>query len=105
MILSEYIMQKFSSFGISLSEAELLDIILEVKGDPDREVTDENIKTIEVAMIKSIPAILLRPTSVNESGFSISWDKKGIMDYYAFMCRKYKMKNELEPPKPKATFL
>lgn len=105
MNVRDYIAQKFSSFGIQLSEADLLDISLGVSLEIEGDVTKDKLSLIEIGMAKFIPSLLLRPISINESGFSMSWDKKGVQDYYSFVCRKYKMRNELEPPKPKAKFL
>lgn len=59
---------------------------------------------VSVAIAKFIPSLLLRATSISESGFSMSWDLQGIKDYYSFLCEKYGLKDELSD-KPKVTFL
>lgn len=56
------------------------------------------------AIAKFIPSLLLRATSISESGFSMSWNIQGIKDYYSFLCKQYGLKDELGN-KPKVTFL
>lgn len=69
------------------------------------EVTKENHDVVNVGITRYIPSLLLRATSVSENGFSMSWDIKGLKDYYSFMCRKYGLKDEINTEKPKVRFL
>jgi len=100
MIVGDYIKQKFQTFGIQLSEADLLDISLEVND----EVTEDNKLKISVSIAKFIPSLLLRAQSISESGFSMSWNIQGVKDYYSWVCKEYGLKDELSN-KPKVTFL
>ncbi len=100
MIVGDYIKQKFQTFGIQLSEADLLDISLEV----DDEVTEDNKLKISVSIAKFIPSLLLRAQSISESGFSMSWNIQGVKDYYSWACKEYGLKDELSNI-PKVTFL
>jgi hypothetical protein len=100
MITSDYIKQKFQTFGIRLSEVDLLDISLGL----DEEVTTDNKLKVDVAIVKFIPSLLLRAQSISESGFSMSWNIQGIKDYYSWACKEYGLKDELSN-KPKVTFL
>lgn len=86
MIISDYIKKKFQSSGITISEADLFDICPE---NGSAELTSENKGEVEIAIAGFIPQLLLRPKSFSENGISISWDTKSIMDYYAFLCKKY----------------
>lgn len=100
MIIGDYIKQKFQTFGIRLSEADLLDISLGL----DEEVTTDNKLKVDVAIAKFVPSLLLRAQSISESGFSMSWNIQGIKDYYSWACKQYGLKDELSD-KPKVTFL
>ena len=104
MIISDYIKQKFQSFGISLSEADLVEMNLSSGVDPDGEMTEDNLQSISVAIARFIPSLLLRATSksVSENGHSKSLS--GIKSYYSFLCNKYGLKDELNTDKPKVTF-
>ena len=104
MTVNEYISQRFQTFGINLSEADLIDMCLNAKVDGEDEMDENNNGFISVAMAKFIPSLLLRPTSVNEGGVSVSWDTKGIRDYYSLLCKQYGLTDELSE-KPKVTFL
>lgn len=104
MTVNEYISQKFQTFGINLSEADLLDMCLNAKISGEDEMNEDCYDRVSVAIAKFIPSLLLRATSISESGFSMSWNIQGIKDYYSFLCKQYGLKDELSN-KPKVTFL
>lgn len=105
MNIKEYISSKFQSFGIQVSEADLLDMSLNAKKELSDEVNRDDIDAISVAMAHFIPSLLLRATSISESGFSMSWNIQGIKDYYSLLCKKYGLKDELNDNKPKIRIL
>lgn len=88
MTVSDYITQKIGSFGMHLSEADLLDMTLNSSISLDDEITKKNMIEVNKAIAVFIPSLLARPTSVNESGFSVSWDKDGIKAYYSLLCKQ-----------------
>ena len=94
MTINDYIKQKFQSFG-NLSEADLLDIMLNNGLNGEDEVTMDNMEGVMIAIVKFIPSLLARPSSINESGFSISWDMDALKAYYAYLCRKYRIEDEV----------
>lgn len=104
MTVNDYIAQKFQSFGIQLSEADLLDMCLSSKISGEGEMNEDCHDRVSVAIARFIPSLLLRATSISESGFSMSWNIEGIKQFYSFLCKKYGLKDELSN-KPKATFL
>ena len=104
MTVNEYISQKFQSFGINLSEADLFDMCLNAKISGEDEMNEDCHDRVPVAIAKFIPSLLLRATSISESGFSMSWNLEGIKQYYSFLCKMYGLKDELSN-KPEVTFL
>lgn len=105
MNVRDYISSKFQSFGIQVSEADLLDMSLNARVNIEDDVDADVIDNISVAIARFIPSLLLRPTSINESGFSMSWNTQGVKDYYSLLCRKYGLKDELNDNKPKIRIL
>ena len=105
MNVRDYISSKFQSFGIQVSEADLLDMSLNAKVAIDDDVMSDNVDSISVAIARFIPSLLLRPSSINESGFSMSWNTQGVKDYYSLLCKKYGLKDELNDNKPKIRIL
>ncbi len=104
MTVNDYIQQRFQTFGIQLSEADLLDMCLNAKISGEDEMNEDCYGRVSVVIAKFIPSLLLRATSISESGFSMSWNIQGIKDYYSFLCKQYGLKDELSN-KPKCTFL
>lgn len=105
MTVKEYISSKFQSFGIQVSEADLLDMSLNANKELEEEVNQDSIGSVSVAMARFIPSLLLRATSISESGFSMSWNIDGIKEYYSMLCRQYGLKDELNTNKPQIRFL
>lgn len=105
MIVRDYISGKFQSFGVQVSEADLLDMSLNAHVDIEDDVDADVIDNISVAIARFIPSLLLRATSISESGFSMSWNTQGVKDYYSLLCKKYGLKDELNDNKPKIRIL
>ncbi len=104
MKVKDYITSKFQPFGVNLSEADLADIVLSGV-DVDDELTIENRNSVYLSIVKFIiPQLLLRAKSISESGFSVSFDTKDILQYYAWLCKELGIKDELNQ-KPTVTFL
>lgn len=105
MKVGSYITQKFQSFGIAMSEADLLDISLSSGLTKDDEVSNDTYTKLNVSIAKFIPSLFLRATSISESGFSMSWDLSGLKAYYSYLCKMYGLSDEINSDKPKAKFL
>lgn len=109
MTVADYIKGKFQTFGINLSEADLLELSLSSGISGEDEMSQQNIGLVSVAMVGFIPSLLLRANSksVSENGHSKSqsWDISGIKEYYAFLRKKYGLDDELNTDKPKVKFL
>lgn len=94
MTIKDYITSKFQTFGIELSEADLADISMTVSLTD--EFTQENKNDIYLALVGSvIPQLLLRPKSISESGFSISYDNDALKNYYAWLCNELGIEDTL----------
>ncbi|SHG31932.1 DUF6706 family protein [Dysgonomonas macrotermitis] len=102
MKVKDYISTKFQSFGISLSEADLVDITLSTKIDLESEISNENKRAVEISMAGFIPALLLR-ANWSQGDMSESYNSQGVKDYYSYLCKLYGLKDQLSP-KPTVTF-
>ena len=85
MTVREYITGKFKPFGIGFSDADFADISASV--DINSPFTGDNRKEVYRQLAECvIPQLLLRPKSVDENGFAISWDIDALMKYYEWLC-------------------
>lgn len=105
MTVSDYIKGKFQTFGITVSEADLLELSLSSGINVEDEMNQQNIGLVSVAMAGFIPSLLLRASSIDENGFSVSWNVEGIKQYYAFLCKKYGLKDDINTDKATVIFL
>lgn len=99
-----YITEKLSAFGISVSEADLLDVKTAAGITDTDEVTEELMPSIAYGLTLIIPQLLARPKSISEGGVSVSWDTQGLLRYYSLLCKNYGIADELSD-KPQVTFL
>jgi hypothetical protein len=104
MVTKDYITQKFQSFGVQSSDADVLDVCTYANINEDDVVDANQIEAIGFGLAKFIPQLLLRATSINESGFSMSWNIEGIKEYYSILCKHYGLDDELSDT-PKISFL
>ena len=102
MKVKDYISTKFQSFGISLSEADLVDITLSTNIDLESDISTENKRAVEISMAGFIPALLLR-ASWSQGDMSESYNSQGVKDYYSYLCKLYGLEDQLSP-KPTVTF-
>ncbi len=106
MTIQEYIEQKFQSFGIELSGADILDISIESGLSVDEDITGDNINPVTIAIVKFIPDLLLRYSSFSEGDLSMSWGdvEKKVKMWYSLRCSEYGLDDKLSN-KPTITFL
>lgn len=105
MTIAEYIEQKFQTFGIELSKADLLDILFNCGFDGENEISPTNHTPVTVAIVKFVPDLLLSPTSFKENKLSMDWaDKeKNIKAWYSMKCKEYDIDDRLSD-KAKVSF-
>ncbi len=82
----EYITQKLGDFGVK--EADFVDLDSFGVSPDDTYVGDGVFGEAYVSLLEEI---ILRPRlrSVNENGFSVSWDTSNLGKYYLAVCRRY----------------
>lgn len=105
MTIQEYIEQKFQTFGIELSGADILDISLSSGLGVDENITGDNINPVTVAIVKFIPDLLLRYSSFSEGDLSMSWAdmEEKIKTWYSLRCSEYGIEDKLSD-KPTVNF-
>lgn len=89
MTIREYVTQKLSAFN--LTEATMADISASLGVSLDDEYTFEVASAVGKAMASSLGELILAPrlSSVNESGFSMSWDYAEVGKFYLYLCKKW----------------
>jgi len=95
MKVAAFIQDKFQSFGITVSEAETLEMSINGGIDLNADLTAENMKAVSVAIAGFIPSLLLRPQSVSEGGFSMSFNAQSLKDFYSSECARLGIENLL----------
>lgn len=90
MTIKAYISSKLQAFNIT--DADFADI--EALGLDLTEDIKSKVDEVNKAIIPIIEGLIFSPKikSVNESGFSVSWDMDGLAKWYLWLCRKYGVK-------------
>jgi hypothetical protein len=99
MTIREYTTQLFrNGFGFDVTEPELLRMSKLNHFDLNDEITDENMRVVDIANIRLVPFLLLRPENVAEGGWSITRAKKdAILEWYKQMCTENGLENTYRP--------
>jgi hypothetical protein len=84
MTNGEFISRQLTAFGIT--DADMVTLATDVELDGTLDV-----EKAERAMIPLLATCILRPyqKSINENGFSVSWDMSNIGWWYRYLCSKY----------------
>ena len=88
MTVREYISSKLRAFNIG--DSQLADIALSgVELDDDYGCY--NADDVGRALVPVLMELMLAPyqKSINENGFSVSWDMDGLSRWYLWLCKKY----------------
>ena len=85
MTNGEFITQQLRAFGVTDADLATVDIKLD---------DDLDVPVAEQAMIPLIATLAVKPfqKSINENGFSVSWDIGKIGWWYRYLCSKYGVK-------------
>lgn len=89
MTIREYVTQKMQAFN--LTEASMTDLMMSLGISLDDEYTFAIAPMVGRAMASSIEELILAPrlSSINEGGFSMSWDFDDLGKYYLYLCKKW----------------
>lgn len=85
MTVKEYISSSLP--GMTVPEAFFVDMNLDLEAQYDSSM----FYTVGAAMVSALAGIILAPRvkTVNENGFSMSWDTDTVGKYYLWLCKKY----------------
>lgn len=87
MTVKEYIERELKPFGVT----DVTDVLLDGSLDGDSEYDVTTRRGVGLAMVNAIAEMIYKPrvSSVNENGFSISWDIPNLSKYYLYLCKKW----------------
>lgn len=88
MKIKDFVVEKLSAWGLEYSEALLLAEISRVGLNGDAEYDSNASQGIDLIFYNIIPDLMMRPSNITEGGFSISYDKKSLTNFYNQLCRK-----------------
>ncbi len=108
--VKDHIQQLFSGFNLPLNDAALAEITSQ---GIDIDLTADYTKAIHGKLMKAVllfaPILMLSPASysVSENGHSksVGFNTDGFLKWYAMMCKRYGIKDELNTEKPRIKFL
>lgn len=89
MTLREYVSEKLRAFGVT--EAQLIDVATAIGHSLETDIAVLSPAKLGTALASALEELILSPkqTSVNENGFSVSWDFSSAGKYYLWLCRKW----------------
>lgn len=90
MTIKDYILGKFQEFG--LTDAQLVELGTTLP--LDEEYSSANATLVGKSMCDLVAEMVFKPRqkSINEKGFSVSWDYANLGRYYLWLCKRYGVK-------------
>lgn len=85
MTVREYIVSTLP--GLTIPDAYFEDLTV----NPEEEYTPSLFSEVGSVMVSFLSGLILAPRvkSVNENGFSMSWDTDTLGKYYLWLCKRY----------------
>jgi hypothetical protein len=94
MLIADYIKSKLGRFGMIIDDNEIEALLLKNSIALNDTYTVDSVDRTERALYDFIPELLV-VASVSEGGYGISYDREGILDYYALLCQNLGLENRL----------
>lgn len=88
MRIKDFVVEKISAWGLDYSEKLLLAEMQRLGLSQDSDYTDDSAEDVDMLFYNIIPDLLMMPSSVSEGGYSVSYNKNAIANYYKALCRK-----------------
>ncbi len=99
MLVRDYIREKFQLLGLPAVESLIFEIgaiLCEQGSNLEDDMTHQLVRTVNVAFVQQLPAVLLAPQSISELGVSITMAKReDVISYYRQQCKALGIKDEL----------
>lgn len=96
MTIREYIVGKLSLMAVDYPE-DLIAFELSKIGLEAEETISAEIN-LDLFFYNILPDVLLRPTSISEGGYSVSFDRNALENYYNSLCKKLNKPSALINP-------
>jgi len=100
MLVSAYIQSKLNKFGASIDANELESLLLLNSIAVDEVYSADNAEKASKALYSIIPELLAMP-DITEGGFSMKFNREGILAYYSLLCKELGLENKLAVKQPK----
>ncbi|MEA1849189.1 DUF6706 family protein [Chryseobacterium sp. MHB01] len=95
MKVRDYITANLELWSVDLSDSLIDAELINVGLNGDSEYNSESEVKTKTLFYNIIPKLLLRPKSVSEGGYSITYDSEGIKSYYDILCQELEFPNVL----------
>lgn len=96
MTISAYITAKLGSFGYSVTVEEITAMELEagISFSSDYDGSSSVVDIVKTALAGVIPSLLAAP-DITEGGYSVKYDRTGLVQYYDMLCIDLDIENTL----------
>lgn len=86
--IGDYINDELSGAKITLKESQLFALYTKNGVKADDELTEENLRAMDIAVIGIIPKLLIGADKAT-GDTSLKWDRNAILAYYRLKCAEY----------------
>lgn len=93
MTVKEYFVKRSLIVGIDYADSMIEDFLTLEDIDPEGDVIDR--KDLDIIFLNLVKNLLLRPKSISEGGYSITYDIEGLKRWYAMEARRLGLDDEM----------
>lgn len=95
MKITEFVVEKLSIWGVEYSDKLIVAEMQKVGLSENEDYTEATSGKVDLIFYNIIPDLMMMPNSVSEGGYSISYDKKALANFYGQLSKKLGKVNQL----------
>lgn len=103
MTILDYTKLSLSVSSIFIDDEFLKMHLVSIDLDPADEMNQDKAESVKEALYNLIPIILTSPKSITEGGYSITYDKDSLMNYYRLLAKELDKPDLLKSEQPRIT--
>lgn len=88
MKITDFVVEKLSVWGVEYSDKLIIAEMQKVGLSENEDYTKTTSGKVDLIFYNIIPDLMMIPNSVSEGGYSISYDKKALANFYGQLSKK-----------------
>lgn len=88
MKITEFVVEKLNTWGLEYSDKLILAEMQKIGLSGEEIYADTVPEKVDLIFYNIIPDLMMMPSSVSEGGYSVSYNKQALANFYKYLCEK-----------------